>query len=215
MYLRLSSLRLSQMRVNLGKLARQSAVVLSATLLGLMLSGTVAASTIHPIRGFLPDLRFTLAGSNGITVTQDDVRGKVVLLFFGYANCPDICPTTMVQLSQVMLALGEDAAHVRILFVSVDPHRDTPEILQAYVQAFDNHAIGLTGSQHQIADIARRYRVAFQIDKPAPGADAHQYAVAHSRGIYIFDEKGRAHFLASDADSVSALTQAVRTLLQP
>jgi len=183
--------------------------------LGLCLSGVAHASTIHPVRGFLPDLRFTLMGSDGAAVTQDDFRGKAVMLFFGYANCPDICPTTMAQLAQVMQALGDQADQTRVLFISVDPHRDTPEILQAYVEAFDSRAIGLTGSPRQIADVARRYRVSFQIDQPAPGADENTYAVAHSRGIFFFDGAGRARFLASDAESVDALTQTARALLQP
>jgi len=173
------------------------------------------ASTVHPVRGFLPDLRFTLVGGDGATVTQDAFRGKAVMLFFGYANCPDICPTTMVQLAQVLQNLGDRAEDARVLFVSVDPHRDTPEILQAYVQAFDSRAIGLTGSARQIADVARRYRVSFQIDKPAPGDDANTYAVAHSRGIYFFDAQGRARFLASDGESVNVLTQTAREVLSP
>jgi len=183
--------------------------------LGLLCAGIAHATGIHPVRGFLPDLRFTLMGNAGATVTQDDVRGKVVMLFFGYANCPDICPTTMAQLAQVMETLGSEAERARVLFISVDPHRDTPEILQAYVQAFDRRAIGLTGSARQIADVARRYRVSFQIDKPAPGAHENDYAVAHSRGIFFFDDQGRARFLAADATSVEALTQTARALLQP
>jgi len=180
--------------------------------LGLGLLFSAHASTIHPVRGFLPDLRFTLTGQGGATVTQNDLRGKVVILFFGYANCPDICPTTMVQLAQVLQTLGQDAERVRVVFISVDPHRDTPEILQAYVQAFDPRAQGLTGTPEQIAELARRYRVSYQIDKPAPGDDAKHYAVAHSRGIFIFDGAGRARFLASDGESVEDLAQAVREL---
>src|SRR5690606_20105888 len=123
-----------------------------------------ADSTVHPIRGFLPDLDFELVAAGDKTVTEEDFEGKVVLMFFGYASCPDICPTTMAQLSQVMEALGPQADQVRILFISVDPHRDTPEILQAYVNAFDKNAIGLTGSERQISRLARRYRVAYQIE---------------------------------------------------
>src|SRR5690606_40688755 len=99
-----------------------------------------ADSTVHPIRGFLPDLDFELVAAGDKTVTEEDFEGKVVLMFFGYASCPDICPTTMAQLSQVMEALGPQADQVRILFISVDPHRDTPEILQAYVNAFDKRS---------------------------------------------------------------------------
>lgn len=181
----------------------------------LVLSFAASAQTetaLHNVRGFLPDLRFTLEGDGGKTVTQDDFKGRTVLMFFGYASCPDVCPTTMAQLSQVMHELGDDASKVRILFVSVDPHRDTPEILQAYVRAFDSNAIGLTGTEKQVADVARRYRVAYQIEKPK-GDDPENYEVAHSRGVYIFDAQGRARYLAADTESVEVLTAGVKTLL--
>lgn len=171
-----------------------------------------ADSTIHPIRGFLPDLDFELVAAGGETVTEAHFEGRVVMMFFGYASCPDVCPTTMAQLSQVMAELGPQADQVRILFVSVDPHRDTPEILQAYVNAFDQNAIGLTGNERQISRLARRYRVAYQIEKPR-GEDPGSYEVAHSRGIYIFDSQGKARLLASDGESVEKLTAAVRGLL--
>ncbi|ROT45215.1 SCO family protein [Pusillimonas sp. NJUB218] len=176
------------------------------------LADTPRETQVHKIRGFLPDLRFSLVGPGEAPVTAATYKGKVVMMFFGYASCPDICPTTMAQLSQVMHGLGDQADNVRILFISVDPHRDTSEKLQAYVQAFDTHAIGLTGSEKQIAEVARRYRVAYQIEKPrADNPDA--YEVAHSRGIYIFDADGKASILASDSESVEALTTAVRSLL--
>jgi protein SCO1/2 len=177
------------------------------------LSGPAKAdTTLHRVRGFLPDLRFKLQGAGGKTVTQDNFKGKTVLLFFGYASCPDVCPTTMAQLSQVMENLGPDAEKVRIVFVSVDPHRDTPDVLQAYVDVFDKNAIGLTGTEKQIADLARRYRVAYQIEKPT-GPDTEAYEVAHSRGVYMFDGQGRARFLGANTESVEILTQGVRSLL--
>lgn len=196
---------------------RASQLILACAL---ALGGAVAPSpamaqdepAVHNVRGFLPDLRFSLQAAGGKTVTQDSFQGKTVMLFFGYASCPDVCPTTMAALSQVMLELGEDAEKVRILFVSVDPHRDTPEILQAYVDAFDKNAIGLTGTERQVADLARRYRVAYQIEKPT-GTDPENYEVAHSRGVYIFDSQGRARVLAADTESVDALTNSVRDLL--
>ena len=146
-------------------------------------------------------------------VSSDDLKGKTVLLFFGYASCPDICPTTMAQLTAVLQNLGDKARDVRIVFVSVDPHRDTPDILQAYVNAFNNQAIGVTGNEKQVADLARRYRVAYQIEKPRPGDDADQYEVTHSRGVYIFDNQGRARLLASDTDSIEAMTKDLRQLI--
>lgn len=181
--------------------------------LGLFLLGSAAAANLHPVRGFLPDLRFSLQAAGPKTVTQDDFKDKVVMMFFGYASCPDICPTTLAQLGLVMEELGNDAEQVRILFVSVDPHRDTPDSLARYVAAFDGkHTTGLTGSEKQIADLARRYRVAFQIEKPDPKAPEN-YEVSHSRGVYIFDQQGRARYLAPDTESVRVLADGVRSLL--
>lgn len=191
--------------------SRLLALLACACLLSL---GAVAKAdtTLHNVRGFLPDLRFTLQGEGGKTIDQDNFKGKTVLMFFGYASCPDVCPTTMVQLAQVMEKLGSDAEKVRILFISVDPHRDTPDILQAYVDAFGSNAIGLTGTEKQIADVARRYRVAYKIEKPKD-TDTKNYEVAHSRGVYFFDAQGRARLLAPDTGSVAALTEGVKSLL--
>lgn len=187
-------------------------LALSLSLMAASLTVAHAETAVHPIRGFLPDLQFSLQGADK-AYTQADFQGKTVVMFFGYASCPDICPTTMAQLSQVMQELGPQAEDVRILFVSVDPHRDTPELLQTYVNAFDSNAIGLTGTEKQVADLARRYRVAFQIEKPKPDAP-NNYEVAHSRGIYVFDRQGRARLLASDGESVEALTQGIRKVLE-
>jgi len=185
-------------------------------LAGTMLACTAAAqaeTALHNVRGFLPDLEFTLQAAGDKTITEDDFKGSTVMLFFGYASCPDVCPTTMAQLSQVMNELGDEAKKVRIVFISVDPHRDTPDILQAYVNAFDSGAMGLTGTEKQVANVARRYRVAFQIEKPT-GNNPDNYEVAHSRGVYIFDAKGKARYLAADTESVEVLTAGVRTLLE-
>ncbi len=173
-----------------------------------------AAMQIHKVSGFLPDLKFTLIGQDGQEVTEQAVAGKAVLMFFGYANCPDICPTTMGQLAMVMQKLGDDAQNVRILFISVDPHRDRPEQLQAYVNMFDPDAIGLSGTERQVASLARRYRVAYQIEKPK-GENPESYEVTHARGIYIFDPRGKARLLASDASSVNELADSVRSVLRP
>ncbi len=211
-------------------LARYCAILASAVLTGVVLITAPVTTTqaspagnatntkdektrLHNIRGFLPDLSFELVGPGNEPTTAQAYRGHIIMLFFGYASCPDICPTTMAQLAQVMQKLGPDADRVRILFVSVDPHRDTAQKLQDYVQAFDSHAIGLTGSEKQIADVARRYRVAYQIEEPN-NDDPERYEVAHSRGIYIFDDKGKARYLAADSESVDVLTEGVRTLLQ-
>jgi len=187
-----------------------------ALLLGLATAGCgdrTADWQLYDVSGHLPDLAFELTGAGGRTVTAQDLRGKTVLLFFGYASCPDVCPTTMAQLTGVLQELGTDARDVRIVFISVDPHRDTPETLQAYVDAFNANAIGLTGTEKQIASLARRYRVAYQIEPPRPGADPDNYEVTHSRGVYIFDPAGKARLLAADTDGVAAIVHDLRQML--
>lgn len=170
--------------------------------------------SIYDVSGHLPNLKFSLLGEGNKVITQDDLKDKTVLMFFGYASCPDVCPTTMAQLTEVLEKLGEQAKDVRIIFVSVDPHRDTPDVLQAYVNAFNKNAIGLTGSEKQIADLARRYRVAYQIEKPKPGDGAEIYDVTHSRGVFIFDRMGKARLLAPDTEKVDVVTQDLRQLLE-
>jgi len=169
--------------------------------------------SLYDVSGHLPDLKFTLQGAGNRTVTERDLKGKTVLLFFGYASCPDICPTTLAQLSEVLQKLGDDARDVRVVFVSVDPHRDTPDILQAYVDAFNDKAIGLTGNEEQVAELARKYRVAYQIEKPSPGDSPDTYNVTHSRGVFFFDNAGRARLLASDTEAVDAVTADLRKLI--
>lgn len=190
--------------------------VLALALLAVGLAGCSDRSTnwsLYDVQGHLPDLSFSLQGAGNKTVTQDAFDNKTVLLFFGYASCPDVCPTTMAQLTEVLRRLGDDARDVRILFVSVDPHRDTPDVLQAYVDAFNRNAVGLTGNEREVANLARRYRVAYQIEKPRPGATAEQYDVTHSRGVYIFDKHGKARLLASDSDQIDVVTKDLKQLL--
>ena len=120
----------------------------------------------------------------------------------------------MAQLTEVLAKLGDEAKDVRILFISVDPHRDTPDILQAYVDAFNKNAIGLTGNEKEVAALAKRYRVAYQIEKPRLGDNADIYDVTHSRGVFIFDRFGKARLLASDTEAIELVTTDLRRLLQ-
>ncbi|AWB32470.1 SCO family protein [Orrella marina] len=170
--------------------------------------------TLYDVSGHLPDLQFELQAAGDKTFTDDNLDGKTVLMFFGYASCPDICPTTMAQLSEIMRMLGDDAKDVRIVFVSVDPHRDTPDILQAYVNAFNPNAIGLTGDERTIARLAKRYRIAYQIEKPKPGDSEDVYNVTHSQGVYVFDNRGKARLLASDSEDTQAFAADVRKLIE-
>ncbi len=191
----------------------------SAALLALSLFLTAcedpANQPVVPVVNRLPDLRFSLQTAGGETLTQDDFKGKIPLVFFGYANCPDICPTTMARLAQVTERLGDAGRDIRILFISVDPHRDTPELLQKYVQAFDNErAVGLAGTPAQIESLARRYRVSYQILKP-DNPDDRNYDVSHSKGVFVFDREGEVRLLVTDIEaqgSADALTTALGTL---
>ena len=164
------------------------------------------------ISGHMPDLSFRLTDDQGKTVTASDYRGKVTLLYFGYTHCPDVCPLTLAQLHVVMQKLGALADGVRILFVSVDPTRDTSAVLHDYVRAFDPHAVGLTGSPADIEALSKRYRAAFSRE---PGKADGSYDVSHSSGIYVFDGDGKARLLATPTDAQDKLVHDLHLLLSP
>lgn len=163
------------------------------------------------VTGHLPDLDFTLTGDDGRAVTGDSFKGRTSLVYFGYTHCPDVCPETMGRLMQVLGDLGPDAQKVRILFITVDPARDTPKALHDYVGAFDSqHAEGLTGTDWQIESLAKRYRVAYQMEKRDPSGN---YEVTHSSAVYVFDRQGRARLLATDHDTPDAIAQDLRRII--
>jgi protein SCO1/2 len=174
-------------------------------------TGTGApAWRLTDVKGHLPDLQFQLINGSDRPVTADDYRGKIAMLYFGYTHCPDVCPLTMSHLHLVMRKLGPLADKVRILFISVDPARDTPKLLQQYAEAFDEHAVGLTGNDRQIQALAKRYRVAFnRSNDEGNGA----YEVNHSAAIYIFDSRGKARLLATPADGEDAIVHDLRALI--
>ncbi|MDE2150404.1 MAG: SCO family protein [Gammaproteobacteria bacterium] len=158
-------------------------------------------------------LKFSLQSSAGGTVTAANFRGKVTLLYFGYTHCPDVCPTTLAKLAGVLRQLGPAADGVRVLFVTVDPVRDTLPMLRTYVDAFDaRHFVGLRGDAHATAGIARRYRIGYTLGKPDA---AGNYAVSHSSAVFIFDRNGDARLLGTEttpsADFVDDLRRLLRT----
>jgi protein SCO1 len=183
------------------------------TLLGLAgceRSAPTAMYHARDITGVMPPLEFTLTDASGTTATAADYRGKTVLVFFGYTHCPDVCPTTLSNISQVLKQLGPAADSIRVLFISVDPARDKPKLLKAYAAAFAPQIVGLTGDDAQLTDFTKRYRVAYRRDKP--DADGN-YAVYHSSAVFVFDDKGNARLLATVAESVADLKQDLRTLM--
>jgi len=133
---------------------------------------------------------FNLVDQNGKTITDQDMKGKPFLVFFGYTHCPDVCPTTLFDVSEVMRALGKDADRTSMLFVSVDPDRDTPPVLKDYLSSFDPHLRGVTGTPDGIAKIEREYRV---YSKKVPEKNG-EYSMDHSAVVYLMDKDG--HFVA-------------------
>ena len=162
------------------------------------------------IGGHMPDLQFQLTDDDGRPARAADYRGKVLLLYFGYTHCPDVCPLTLAHLHAVLQKLGKQADGVRILFVSVDPARDTPEVLHAYVNAFDKRAVGLTGSAGAIEALVKRYRASFTRE---PGGKDGDYEVSHSSAVYVFDRDGRARVLSTPGTPQDDLVHDLKLLL--
>jgi protein SCO1 len=129
---------------------------------------------------------FTMTDQDGRPVTEKTFQGKARAMFFGFTYCPDICPTTLSRMAQLMQLLGEDADKLQVILVSVDPERDTPEVLKPYVEAFDSRFVALTGTPQQLADFATGYRFYY---KKVPTADGN-YTMDHSAGVYLYDSSG-------------------------
>ncbi|MCI4410397.1 MAG: SCO family protein [Thiotrichales bacterium] len=153
---------------------------------------------------------FTLTGPQGV-VSLHDFSGKVVLLYFGYTTCPDICPTNLGNLAEAMhLLTPEEQNQVQVLMITVDPERDTQEKLATYLPYFDKHFIGLTGTPEQIAEVARRYGAVYQ--KAAIGEGALGYAVDHSAFTYLINQQGKLIQQLPHATTGSEFVQAIRAL---
>ena len=156
--------------------------------------------------------KLSLTDYNGKQRTLADFRGKVVVLFFGYTHCPDVCPTTLAELAQVMKKLGADADRVQVLFVTVDPERDTPAVLAQYVPAFDPRFLGLYGDAAATRRAAKEFKVFYEIRK---GATPGEYTVDHSAGTYVIDTRGRLRlFVGYGRIGADDLTADIRTLLR-
>jgi protein SCO1 len=178
-------------------------------------SGPARAWHAADLSGSLPTLDFTLTrASDGKQVTAADYRGKIILLYFGYTFCPDVCPTTLLNISEVLKRLGPLADDVRVLFVTVDPARDTLDVLRQYTQSFAPQVVGLRGTADHLAALARRYRVAYSVKT----AGENQYEVTHSTATYAFDRNGAARLLISDLANakvdLKADTEDLRALIQ-
>ena len=153
---------------------------------------------------------FALPDTTGKMRTLEEVKGKAVVLFFGYTHCPDVCPTTMAELSQAMQQLGPDAARVQVLFVTVDPARDTPQVLSQYVAAFNPSFVPIRPSDAQLAKLAKDFRVYYA---KVPGKTPDSYTMDHTAASYVFDPSGKLRLFARDGQGVDPWVHDLKLLL--
>ncbi|ALS63199.1 MULTISPECIES: SCO family protein [Pandoraea] len=154
---------------------------------------------------------FSLLDPQGKTRTLADYKGKAVVMFFGYTHCPDVCPTTMAELNQVMQKLGPDAQNVQVLFVTVDPQRDTAELMGQYVPAFNPAFVGLRPADDAaLKQVTKSFRV---VVNKVEGSTPTNYTIDHTAGIYVFDPKGQLRLFMRPDEPVDAMAQDLKTLL--
>lgn len=166
---------------------------------------------LQNIRGLVPDLAFSMTDDAGRAVSAADYRGKIVLLYFGYTNCPDVCPMTLAKLARAIRAAGGRGDDVRVLFVTVDPERDSLARMHAYVNSFGPEFVGLRATPAALKELTRRYRVAYSL---APADAQGRYEVNHSSGVFVFDRDGRGALLMLPKATVEDLSVDLQRLLQ-
>ena len=183
-----------------------SLLVCAAVMGGCHRGPAVDALPVLPMGG-----DFSLLGSDGSRFELASLRGKAVLVFFGYSSCPDACPTTLSKLATVSRRLGEDRTRVKTLYISVDPERDTPEVLKADLQNFDLDALGLTGTKAEIDKVVALFGAAYEIT-PTPESAA-KYTVAHTTWLYALDAKGRTRIRFPYEATVDDIVAGIRATL--
>ncbi|MEY3125101.1 MAG: hypothetical protein RLZZ573_1621 [Pseudomonadota bacterium] len=154
---------------------------------------------------------FELTDHNGQVRHLKDFAGKVVVIFFGYTQCPDVCPTSMAELSEIKKALGKDGERLQALFVTVDPQRDTPEVLKGYMGNFDPTFLALYTTPDKLAELAKDYKVYY---KRVEGKTPTSYTMDHSAGSYVYDTKGQLRLFTRYGMGAKALTADIQQLLK-
>ena len=176
-----------------------------ALFLALLLTGCSKPSWhMTDISGAMPRLDFRMT-ADGKPVSAQDFRGKVVALFFGYTHCPDVCPATLANLNDMLSKVN--SPDVRVLFVTVDPERDTDAVMSDYAKAFSPQVVGLRATPNQLAGLARTYRVAYDVKKGPP------YEVFHSNAVFFFDRDGKTRLVTTDTSNAAAMAEDVKRLL--
>lgn len=154
---------------------------------------------------------FSLTDHNGKARTLSDFKGKAVVIFFGYTQCPDVCPTTMAEMATVMKQLGTLSDKVQVLFVTVDPERDTQALLAAYVPNFDHRFLGMYGDAAATAKVAKDFKVYYQ---KVPGKTPGSYTMDHTAGSYVFDPEGRIRLFLRHGQGAEPIVHDLKLLLQ-
>jgi len=152
---------------------------------------------------------FSLTAQDGKPLSSDDLEGTPFAVFFGFTNCPEVCPTTLWEMSETLKALGPDADRLKVLFVSVDPVRDKPEFMARYLQSFDSRIVGLSGSEEEIAALAKAYRVYYR-KVPLEGGD---YTMDHTTSVFLMDARGEfTGTIAYEEEAASRLAKLKRLI---
>jgi protein SCO1/2 len=190
---------------------------LKALLSSLSLAGLAACSEHKPafaaidITGADYARDFALTDHNGQTRTLKDFAGKIVVMFFGYTQCPDVCPTSMLELVEIKKLLGQQGERVQGLFVSVDPERDTPEVLKAYMENFDPSFLALYTTPEKLKILTKDYKVYYKkVDGPTPTS----YSMDHSAGSYVYDTHGKLRLYTRYGSGAALLAGDIKLLLQ-
>jgi protein SCO1/2 len=162
------------------------------------------------ISGMMPDHEFSLTGPDGEQVDASSLHGKAALIFFGFTSCPDVCPTTLTQLKVAIKSLADKSDDIQVVLVSVDPDRDTPEVMKRYTASFGPWLLGLTGSDEALTSLRKAYGVyAAMESSDAKGS----YNIMHSAAVFAFDSKGHARLLISDLSNNEAVVADLQQLI--
>ena len=201
-------------RQALGRIAMAAATVGVAAIGGINLTAcTEAKPTFNAVDITGADYAkdFSLTDANGRVRTMADFKGKVVVLFFGYAQCPDVCPTTMTEMAQIKQQLGSDGDKLQVLFVTVDPERDTPDVMKAYMGAFDPSFVALIPTPEQLPALAKDFKVYY---KKVDGKTPTSYSMDHSAASFVYDPKGRLRLYARYGAGVPPMVTDIKALIK-
>jgi protein SCO1/2 len=201
-------------RQALQRIAKAASVLGIAAVAGVQLAGcTESKPTFNAVDITGADYAkdFSLADASGRVRTMADFKGKVVVLFFGYAQCPDVCPTTMTDMAQVKQQLGADGDKLQVLFVTVDPARDTPEVMKAYMGAFDPSFLALIPTSEQLPPLAKDFKVYY---KKVEGKTPTSYSMDHSAASFVYDPQGRLRLYVRYGAPIPAMVSDIQALLK-